>query len=198
MKQTGLVLLFTIFSLLAFSQQADTTIVKDTLRHSPTKATFMSLAVPGLGQAYNKKYWKIPLVYALIGTPLYFALEQRKQFNEFKEVYLARVDEDPTTIDTKYQDVYTDENLLGLIDYHRGNRDLLFVLTGIAYMLNVVDAAVDAHLFYFEVSDDLSAELRPNLQYAQFQRNLIPSMTLSLKFGKNNQRNNSYTNSVNF
>lgn len=198
MKQIGLVLLFTLSSLLATSQEADTVIVKDTLNHSPAKATFMSLALPGLGQAYNKKYWKIPLVYALIGTPLYFALEQRKQFNEFKEVYLARVDDDPNTVDTKYINVYSDENVLNLIDFHRENRDLLFVLTGVAYVMNVVDAAVDAHLFYFEVNDDLSAELRPNVQYAQFQRSFIPSMTLSLKFGKNHQRNSSYTNTVNF
>lgn len=198
MKRTGFVLLFLLLSSLSFGQKADTTYIQDSLRHSPSKATFMSLAVPGLGQVYNKKYWKVPLVYALIGTPLYFALEQRRQFNEFKEVYLARVDDDPNTVDTKYMDVYSDENVLSLIDFHRENRDLLFVLTGVAYIINVVDAAVDAHLFYFEVNDDLSAELRPNVQYAQFQRSFVPSMTLSLKFGKNNRRNNTLTNSVIF
>lgn len=198
MKRTGFVLLSLLLSSLSFGQKADTTYTQDSLRHSPSKATFMSLAVPGLGQVYNKKYWKVPLVYALIGTPLYFALEQRRQFNEFKEVYLARVDDDPNTVDTKYIDVYSDENVLSLIDFHRENRDLLFVLTGVAYIINVVDAAVDAHLFYFEVNDDLSAELRPNVQYAQFQRSFVPSMTLSLKFGKNNRRNNTLTNSVIF
>ncbi len=188
MKPLLLVLGLFVAMQCSLAQEADTTIVQDTLKHSPSKATIMSLVVPGLGQAYNKKYWKIPLVYAIIGTPLYFALEQRKQFNEFKQAYLARVDDDPLTLDLKYQNIYTNDNLLSLIDFHRANRDLLFVLTGVAYVINVVDAAVDAHLFYFEVNDDLAAELKPNLQYTHFQRTFVPSLTLSLKFDKNRRR----------
>ncbi|MAY82819.1 MAG: hypothetical protein CMP59_01665 [Flavobacteriales bacterium] len=169
-----------------FSSQAqsDTTYIDSVPRHSPTKATLLSLALPGAGQAYNKKYWKIPIVYAAIGSAFYFAREQDKSFNEFKDAYVARVDDDPNTVDDKYQNVYSDENLLSLIDYHRENRDLLYVLTVVAYVLNVVDAAVDAHLYYFDVSDDLSANLRPNIQFEPMQNQLIPSLTLSLKFGK--------------
>ncbi len=178
-----------LFSILLLFQtadcQSDTTFVKDSLQtHSPVKATFMSMAVPGLGQAYNRKYWKIPVVYVLIGTPLYFALDQRNQFEGFKSAYASRVDDDPTTVDDKYQNVYTNDNLLNLIDYHRKNRDLLFVLTGVAYALNVLDAAVDAHLFYFEVNDDLSGHLRPNLQYSPYYNGFVPSLQLSLRIGK--------------
>ncbi len=179
-------LLAAILSLMIFSSQAqsDTTYIDSVPRHSPTKATLLSLALPGAGQAYNKKYWKIPIVYAAIGSAFYFAREQDKSFNEFKDAYVARVDDDPNTVDDKYQNVYSDENLLSLIDYHRENRDLLYVLTVVAYVLNVVDAAVDAHLYYFDVSDDLSANLRPNIQFEPMQNQLIPSLTLSLKFGK--------------
>lgn len=152
-------------------------------KHSPRKATIMSMVVPGLGQAYNKKYWKIPLVYAAIGVPLYVALDQQSMFNEFKSAYLSRIDDDPTTVDRKYDGVYSNANLENLIDFHRKNRDLFYVLTGVAYILNVVDAAVDAHLYYFEVSDDLSGVFKPDFQYLAPQQTFVPSLTLSLKFG---------------
>lgn len=179
------ILLFSKNLLAQDPSKTDTIIVADNFSHSPAKATIMSAAIPGLGQAYNKKYWKIPLVYAAIGVPLYFALDQKDRFEEFKKAYLYRVDDDPTTVDTKYSNVYTEDNLLNLIDFHRRNRDLFFVLTGVAYVLNIVDAAVDAHLYYFEVSDDLSASLKPNVQFIAPRRlEPIPSVTLTLKFGK--------------
>lgn len=184
MKRLLLVALCGLWMLNSTAQEVDTTYIDSLPKHSPRKATLLSLAVPGLGQAYNKKYWKIPIVYAAIGSAFYFARQQDQSFNEFKDAYVKRVDNDPATIDDKYQNVYSDENLLSLIDYHRENRDLLYVLTTVAYVLNVVDAAVDAHLYYFDVSDDLSANLRPNLQFTPIQRQVVPSLTLSLKFGK--------------
>lgn len=172
------------FSSTVFAQKTDTLRLDESeVKHSPTKATIMSLALPGLGQAYNKKYWKIPLVYAAIGVPLYVALDQQSMFNEFKSAYLKRVDDDPSTVDDKYAGVYTDDNLENLIDFHRKNRDLFFVLTGLAYVLNVVDAAVDAHLYHFEVSDDLSGVFKPDFQYLAPQQTFVPSLTLSFKFG---------------
>ena len=190
MKRIILLLLITTCLIKSgLSQQSDTLMVNDTIqKHSPTKATLLSLALPGLGQAYNKKYWKIPIVYALIGTSLYFALDQQSQFNDFKDAYVKRVDDNPETIDEKFDGVYTDANLLSLIDFHRKNRDLMFALTGIAYALNVVDAAVDAHLYDFDVSDDLSGTIKPSFQYAQQQQMIVPSLTLSLKFTKKTHR----------
>lgn len=181
------ILLFVFCVILSFkmnAQVADTVYIDSVPKHSPVKATLMSMAVPGLGQAYNKKYWKIPLVYAAIGSAFYFARRQDKMFNDFKDAYVKRIDDDPNTIDDKYRNVYSDQNLLSLIDYHRGNRDLLYVLTAVAYILNVVDAAVDAHLYYFDVSDDLSASIHPNFQFSPLQQEIVPSLTLSLKIGK--------------
>jgi len=173
-----------IYSGLLNAQRIDTIKIKETsIKHSPTKATIMSLALPGLGQAYNKKYWKIPLIYAAIGVPLYIALDQQSMFDEFKSAYLKRVDDNPNTIDSKYDGIYTDANLENLINFHRKNRDLFFILTGLAYILNVVDATVDAHLYYFDVSDDLSGVFKPNFQYLAPQKTLVPSITLSLVFG---------------
>lgn len=182
--------LFIAFLLLSPSlkAQSDTLVLEAPPAHSPAKATIMSLAVPGLGQAYNKKYWKIPLVYAAIGTSLYFALDQQSKFKDFKDALAKRVDDDPTTIDTKYQENFSDENLRSLIDFHRKNRDLLVVTTAFAYALNVLDAAVDAHLYHFDVSDDISGIFKPDFQFLPQQRQLVPSLNLSLKFGKNNHR----------
>ena len=195
MKSFIILLSFINLAFGGFSQEVKTTsdtvvLITDSIpKHSPRTATLLSLALPGLGQAYNKKYWKIPLVYAAIGVPLYFALDQQKQFNEFKQAYVNRIDDDPNTTDNKYTGVYTDQNLLSLIDNTRKNRDLLFVLTGVAYALNVLDAAVDAHLYYFEVSDDLTASLKPSIQLAPNQSLIVPSLTLSLKFTNKPHRN---------
>lgn len=172
------------------AQESDTLIVKkDLIVKSPTKATIMSAAVPGLGQAYNGKYWKIPIVYAAIGTPLYFALDQQEKFNEFKDAYIFRTDGDPNTSDDKYDGIYSDEDLVNLVDFHRANRDLMYVLTGIAYVLNIVDAAVDAHLYEFDISNDLSAIVKPNVQLFGPNLSPTPTVTISLNFGKNSQRN---------
>lgn len=168
----------------------DTVVVKDEtiLQHSPKKATYFSLVIPGLGQAYNKKYWKIPLVYAIIGVPLVFGLDQQSQFKEFRDALGSRLDDDPTTVDNKYDGVYTDQNLRSLIDFHRKNRDLFLILSVVGYAINVVDATVDAHLFYFDISDDLSATFKPSIQVFGPQQTLVPSFNLSLKFTKKQPR----------
>tara|TARA_R110002072_G_scaffold194247_10_gene351540 strand:+ start:750 stop:1376 length:627 start_codon:yes stop_codon:yes gene_type:complete len=185
-----------------FAQRGDTAVVKETvvakdtvvvkdetlLKHSPKKATYFSLVLPGLGQAYNKKYWKIPLVYAIIGVPLVLGLDQQSQFKEFRDALGSRLDDDPATIDNKYDGVYTDQNMRSLIDFHRKNRDLFLILSVVGYAINVVDATVDAHLFYFDVSDDLSATFKPSVQVFGPQQTLVPSFNLSLKFTKKQPR----------
>lgn len=189
MKRILLLLGFSIFLFSGYSQSSDTTsIVIEEIQHSPKKATLLSLAVPGLGQAYNKKYWKIPIVYGMIGTSLFFAISEQRQFADFRDAYISRVDDDTMTVDTKYQGRFTDQNLLDLADGHRQNRDLFFVLTGVAYALNVLDAAVDAHLFYFDVSDDIAGTLKPNFRYLPSQQVFSPSLTLSLKFAKKDHK----------
>lgn len=165
------------------SAQGDTTKIDPSfVEHSPKKASLLSAVLPGAGQVYNKKYWKVPLVYGAIGASLYFAFEQKRQFDEFKEAYLFRVDDDPTTIDNTYEGVYTDQNLLTLIEDRRKNRDLLFVLAGFSYMLNIVDAAVDAHLYYFDVSDDLEASFRPKVIFNPYNQNYTAGVQLNIKF----------------
>ena len=126
------------------------------------RAALMSAVIPGLGQAYNKKYWKIPILYAGIGTLVYFSIDNNDQYKKYKQAYVYRLDGDSTTNDTQYPNL-SDEDILARKDYYRRNRDLCYVILGAVYVLNIIDAYVDAHLKDFDVSDNLSLQPRPFL-----------------------------------
>ena len=184
-------LLITVFllSFMLIKAQDTLKVMEDSIpKHSPHKATIMSLALPGLGQAYNKKYWKIPLAIAVIGVPLLIGLEEQSKFDDFKSALGKRLDDDPNTVDDKYMTSLSNQNLRSLIDFHRKNRDIFFILTGVGYILNVVDAAVDAHFYDFDVSDDLSATIKPTIMFHGLNAQASPSLTLSLKFTKKKGR----------
>ncbi len=144
--------------------------------HSPSTATIMSALLPGLGQAYNKKYWKIPIIYGGFGGLALAINFNNVRYNRYRIALKDRIDGDPTTIDP-YVAIYTDENLVTLKNFYRRNRDLTFIFTGALYALNILDAHIDAHLYYFDVSDDLSLRIGPALQ-DQF----TPALALTLKF----------------
>ncbi|MEZ5014880.1 MAG: DUF5683 domain-containing protein [Chitinophagales bacterium] len=131
--------------------------------HSPGKAALYSAILPGLGQAYNEKYWKIPIVYAGIGTSAYFIYYWDSFYKDLKTAYLARTDEDPLTVDTQYDYITSDATLLQYVYQTKKYSDLMVVVTSFVYLLNIVDAIVDAHLYGFDVSDDLSMYVRPDL-----------------------------------
>jgi hypothetical protein len=120
-----------------------------------------------LGQAYNKKYWKVPLIYAGAGALLYAINYNAAQYDTYKDAYSLRIDGDTSTVDQFDIQVandgpkYTEESLLNLKDYYRRNRDISYIFMGVLYMLNIVDAAVDAHFYSYEISDDLSLKVRP-------------------------------------
>jgi len=142
--------------------------------HSPKKATIYSAVLPGLGQAYNKKYWKIPLIYAGFGTIGYFIKWNNNYYHTYKQAYSDLTDGDDNTnsyldLDaTKYYDLddQTQYNSFktGLSkqqEYYRRNRDLLIISMFGFYGLNIIDASVDAHLFNFDISDDLTLNWQP-------------------------------------
>ncbi len=129
--------------------------------HSVGKAALYSAVVPGLGQAYNGKYWKIPIVYAGIGTSAYFVYYWNSFYKELRQEYIFRTDGDSTTNATIYNYITSDEILLQYVDNTKRYSDLLVVVTSVVYILNIVDAVVDAHLYDFNVSDDLSLHVQP-------------------------------------
>lgn len=145
--------------------------------HSPKLATILSAVAPGAGQIYNRKYWKLPIIYGAFAGLIYGAVWNHQQFRTYKDAYLLRIDDDPTTID-EFEGQYSDENLLSLQANYRKNRDLCFIFTGVIYALNIVDAVVDAHLFDFDVGEDLSMKVEPMVKPIPFQS--VPSFGVGL------------------
>lgn len=161
--------------------------------HSPRKATLYSAILPGMGQAYNRKYWKIPIIYGGFGTLGYFIGWNNKNFNQAKSAYQDLTDDDPATDSYKKlkQIIYYDltkpasvanlkQGLLSSQDYYRRNRDLLIIITAAFYGLNIIDASVDAHLFNFDISDDLTMRMVPSLH--QMNNQNILSLNCSFRF----------------
>lgn len=147
-------------------------------KHSPTKATLYSMALPGLGQAYNKKYWKIPIVYAGLGTTIYFIIWNTQYYNEYATAFDIR--EAGGT--DKYSGIYSSQNLITLQNYYRNNRDLSVILTVLVYGLNILDANIDAHLYSFDVSDDLSMRIEPAVLGRSFYGGLSTGLSFTLNF----------------
>ena len=129
--------------------------------HSVRRAALYSAILPGLGQAYNEKYWKIPIVYAALGTSGYFIYYWYDFYDELRTSYLARIDDDPLTVDELYDYIPSDEILLQYVEQSKRYLDLMVVVTFGVYALNVIDAVVDVHLYHFDISDDLSMQLSP-------------------------------------
>ncbi|MEM7187914.1 MAG: DUF5683 domain-containing protein [Bacteroidota bacterium] len=144
---------------------------------APSKAAFYSAVVPGLGQAYNKKYWKIPIVYIGIGTGIYFYNQNTKDYNRFRDAYKRRL---AGFEDDEFQGISTER----LIDAQRNasrNRDVSLIVSLAFYLLNILDANVDAHLRQYNISDDLSLVPKVNTNSIDNRPNYGVSFTWSLK-----------------
>lgn len=165
-----------------FSQEiGDVIIAKDTTKLQeidplrPSKAAFYSAILPGLGQAYNKKYWKIPLVYGAIGTSMYFYLDNNKKYHSYRDAYKKRLLGLPD--EYEYLD---DSRLIAAQRFYQRNRDLSLLVTIAFYVLNIVEANVDAHLTQFNVSEKLS--LAPDIYQNEFTAKPNIGLTFNYKF----------------
>jgi len=146
--------------------QGVTVVKNDTMAkyHSPKKAGYMSTFLPGLGQVYNKKYWKVPIIYGGFAALTYFIIDNNTNYIKFRDAYIARIDEDPTNDDILPQ--YTTDNLRVIKNIYWKNRDLSIILTVTLYILNIFDAIADAHLYSYDISDDLSFRIEPIVEPA--------------------------------
>lgn len=142
---------------------------------APTKAAFYSAVVPGLGQVYNKKYWKVPIVYGGLGFSLYYYSWNNKKYHEYRDAYKDRLAGKQVTGQLAPLD---NDRLIRAQKFHQRNRDLSMLISVGIYILNIVDANVDAHLMQFNVNENLS--LRPQLQ--QNEIDYKHNMTLSLSY----------------
>lgn len=154
---------------------------------SPAKAAFYSAVLPGLGQAYNKKYWKIPLVYAAIGTGVYFYITNNNEYNRYRDAFKSRLagfTNDEFYFDSQGRPLttprITDDGLIRAQRTFRRNQELsLLVIIGM-YALNIIDANVDAHLLQYNVDENLS--LAPHYNINQIDATGNVGLTLNFKF----------------
>jgi hypothetical protein len=159
------------------SAQINTDTLKTEL-HSPARAAIYSAILPGLGQAYNRKSWKIPVIYAGFAGLGYAIDFNQKKYTIYRQAFVYRLDGDSTTTDN-FVGKYSDDNLRVLKDYYRKNRDLSVIGTVLLYAMNIIDAHVDAHLFDFDVSDNLSLRLAPGNYW---DNKTLVAFRLDLKF----------------
>jgi hypothetical protein len=155
-----LIFLFTFLGCIAQKNSMEKNIiVADSIKKNfkinplgPSRAGFLSAIFPGMGQAYNKKYWKMPIVYGALGTGIYLYSSNNKLYNQFRDEYKSRLAGNPSTNLTQF----SDNTLIVGQRVYRRNRDLSLLFCIGLYALNIVDANVDAHLKQFNVNDNLS------------------------------------------
>jgi hypothetical protein len=132
----------------------------------PGRAALLAI-VPGAGQAYNRKWWKIPIVWGAIGTALYFEIDNVKQYRELRDNYELLVDGDPNTNPSEPPYNQLDETAMkNYRDQWRRYVEINSLILGLLYMMQIADAYVDAHLNRFDVSDDLSLRFQPKMEAA--------------------------------
>ena len=139
--------------------------------HSPVKATIMSACLPGLGQIYNGKWWKVPIVYAGLGGIGYLAYRNFSEYRSYLHAYEFKTGDLPegTTLNQHEMDLankYADSQLQTYKESYRRDFELYGILTVAWYGLNILDACVDGHLYSYDISDDLSFSIDPYLQSA--------------------------------
>jgi len=139
--------------------------------HSAKKATYLAL-IPGAGQIYNKKYWKLPIVYGGFGVIGYFALTNRSEYIKYNDAYVCVLN-DPEGCEDELAIKYDADQLKSARDYYRRNMELSFILLGAWYGLQILDAVVDAHLYYWEVNDNLSVRVEPTIQRLPIQTSIL-------------------------
>ncbi len=193
----------------AFSQEKDSiglkkdsSIIRDTVgkevmtidtnakkKFIPRQATIRSAIIPGWGQIYNKKYWKLPLVYAAVGVPVYIFIYNRGWYTKTRDAAKMIATADTldwrNRVDPRLHVFFPGQDALGsLLNYrneYRRDMDYSILFLLLAWGLNVVDATVDAHLKGFDISEDLSLKIKPTI----LTGTSTAGISLVLSFGKN-------------
>ena len=174
------------------------TVVKETKTAKPEKtkkltrpatAAIMSACLPGLGQIYNRKWWKVPIVYAGLGGLGYFSYRNFSEYRSYLHAYEYKTGDLPegvtlTDYETQLANRYAESQLQTYKESYRRNFELFTILTAVWYGLNIVDAVVDGHLYTYDISDDLSINVDPYLRPTEM---LVPmpqyaQVGLSFKF----------------
>lgn len=198
MVRIAFILLISISSVSAFAQKVEVVVDStaqsgDTLqirkggkiitaesyakRYQPRKALLYSAVLPGMGQVYNKKYWKVPIVYGGLFLLTSVALSYNTLYDKYKTELFGLLE----TPSIPPPSGYTEDQLRTLTDTYRRNRDFFLIIDAFWYLLQLVDAHVDAHLREFDLNPQLKISLEPALQ----QNSLLgrtSGLSLSIKF----------------
>ena len=163
--------------------------VKDSIDPlAPAKAAFYSAILPGLGQAYNKKFWKIPIVYAALGTGIYFYVDNTNKYNRYRDAYkrrLAGFDDDEfwgvdSNGDALSSAQISKDALIRAQETLRRDKELSLLITAGIYVLNIIDANVDAHLLQFNIDDNLA--FKPHFKFNELDATTNLGLTLNFNF----------------
>ncbi len=155
----------------------DALVVYNKNQHSPTTATILSTILPGAGQVYNRKAWKVPVIYGALSTMIFIVDWNNRGYVKMKRAIRQYPNDE-------FNGLRTTEELKLYRDIYRKNRDLAFAgLLGV-YALNIIDANVDAHFFDWNVSDDLALRIEPTIINNNFATNdyTLPAFGLSCSF----------------
>lgn len=151
-------------------------------KHSPTIAGCLSI-IPGGGQIYNKKYWKLPIVYGALGISGYFVYDFAHHMVMYKKEFINRRDGNTDLLRPEFS-METDANILKSKNTYRRWMEIAIGVTAILYVINIVDAVVDAHLYYFDISDDLSLHITPSINQ-NYYNSLAQQHNTSFNYGVN-------------
>ena len=157
------------------------------------KATTLSTIFPGAGQIFNKSYWRVPIVWGGIASTIYTIDWNNRGYQRFKTAYSLVIDYEKLSPDERlekypngapdeFRGAYSSTFLKNLKDSYRRNRDLCIILTAGVYLLNILDAHVDAHLQDYDISDDLSMNIEPYFDYTTVNTQPVYGLSMSLKF----------------
>lgn len=149
--------------------------------HSPKKATLRSAVLPGWGQVYNKKYWKVPVIYAGFGGLTFMFIQNDREYQRYKQDYLFATDGDSTTVPSVpglNPSIFKENR-----DFYQRYRDLAVIGMALWWAFQVIDANVDAHLYEFDISSDLSLNIRPDVLRTATV-NAAPGLCFQLRIGK--------------
>lgn len=177
----------TVFN--SYAQKISNVKIKDTISAStdnfkplsPAKAAFYSAVLPGLGQAFNKKYWKIPIVWAAMGSGIYFYHTNNSNFNRARTAYKLRINEKPDEFDGLNGNIFlTKDALISAQKSYKKDRDLSLLVTVGLYVLQIVEASVNAHLLQLNVDSDLSVS--PQIIFDETNKKAIVGASVNFKF----------------
>ena len=148
----------------------------------PAKAAFFSAILPGLGQAYNKKYWKVPIALGGVGIGVYFYIRNDVEYDRYRDAFKRRLAgfKDDEFFGDGVDPLISNDGLERAQDQFRRNKELSLLITAAIYALNIIDANVDAHLLQFNVDENLS--FTPHYQYNAMENSSDLGLTFNFKF----------------